>query len=216
MICISALVSVPFHQTVRSTSPVVAILASGVLFGRRYSTETYLSLVPIVAGVALAAIGDYSYTAIGLCTTALGVGLAVAKTIVSNQLMTGSRRLGASEMLLRMSPFAAAQALGYAVASGEFAQFSGWAASTDLEWTVKGMLLANGLIAFMLNVSSLHTNRVAGVVSLSVAGNLKQCLTIALGIVLFNVHISWMNATGMAMVLAGAAWYSKAELNQRR
>lgn len=48
-----AMVSVPFHQIMRSTCPVVTILIYKVAYGREYSRTTYLTMIPLVFGVAL-------------------------------------------------------------------------------------------------------------------------------------------------------------------
>jgi drug/metabolite transporter (DMT)-like permease len=48
------LVSVPLHQVVRSTTPLFTIILSIALFGKSFQTMTYLSLVPVIIGVALA------------------------------------------------------------------------------------------------------------------------------------------------------------------
>lgn len=50
---------------------------------------------------------------------------------------------------------------------------------------------------------------------MTVCGNVKQCLTIALGILIFDVNVSALNGVGMAITLAGAAWYSFVELRGR-
>lgn len=81
--------------------------------------------------------------------------------------------------------------------------------------TVLFALLGNGVLAFVLNISSFQTNKLAGALTLTVAGNLKQCLTILLGIVLFDVRVGLVNGVGMAMAVAGAAWYSMVELNSK-
>ncbi len=75
----SAMVSIPFHQIMRCTLPVLTVLLYRLRYGRRYSTRTYLSLVPIVAGVALATYGDYYFTAAGCVLTLLGVVLSLVK-----------------------------------------------------------------------------------------------------------------------------------------
>ena len=69
---------------------------------------------------------------------------------------------------------------------------------------------------FMLNVTSFQTNKLAGALTLSVCGNVKQILTVILGIVLFKINVRPMNAVGMAIALGGAAWYSKVELDVKR
>ena len=77
-------------------------------------------------------------------------------------------------------------------------------------------LTGNGFLAFLLNISSFNTNKLAGALTMTVCGNLKQCLTVLLGIVLFNVVIGWLNGTGMFITMLGAAIYSKAELDNKK
>ncbi|KAG2160463.1 TPT-domain-containing protein [Aureobasidium pullulans] len=210
-----AMVSVPFHQIVRSTTPVATILIYRWL-GRNYGTMTYVSLVPIVAGVGLSTYGDYYATLLGASLTFLGVFLAALKTVATNKLLTGSLKLPALELLLRMSPLAAVQSLLWATATGEVSHFLDFIAEGNLSTSLIIALLGNGFLAFLLNVTSFQTNKLAGALTLSVCGNVKQILTVILGIVLFNVNIGPMNAAGMIVALGGAAWYSKVELDVKR
>jgi hypothetical protein len=113
-----------------------------------------------------------------------------------------------------MSPLAFTQALLCAIMSGEFSDFQ----RNNPEGPTRMMVLAlagNGLLAFMLNVSSFSTNKVAGALTMTVCGNIKQCLTVLLGIVLFGVQVGFLNGLGMAITLAGGAWYSMVELRSK-
>jgi hypothetical protein len=210
-----AMVSVPFHQIVRSTTPVATILIYRWL-GRSYGTMTYVSLIPIVAGVGLSTYGDYYATLLGASLTFLGVFLAALKTVATNKLLTGSLKLPALELLLRMSPLAAVQSLLWAFATGEVSAFLDFTAEGKMNAGLILALLGNGFLAFMLNVTSFQTNKLAGALTLSVCGNVKQILTVILGIVLFKINVRPMNAVGMAIALGGAAWYSKVELDVKR
>jgi len=78
----SAMVSIPFHQIMRSTCPVFAVLIYRLRYKRVYSSETYLSLIPVVMGVGLATYGDYYFTTAGFVLTLLGVILAVIKVLL--------------------------------------------------------------------------------------------------------------------------------------
>lgn len=129
--------------------------------------------------------------------------------------MTGSLALPALEVLLRMSPLAAAQALSYAWMSGEASRFVVFVQEGNMPWSKILALVGNGLLAYVLNISSFQTNKLAGALTLTVAGNLKQCLTILLGIVLFQVKVSVPNGIGMLITVLGAAWYSKVELDSK-
>lgn len=83
-----AMVSVPFHQIMRSTCPIVTILLYRAFYARTYSTATYLSIIPLVLGVALATFGDYSFTILGFACTLLGVVLASVKVCALSSLDT--------------------------------------------------------------------------------------------------------------------------------
>jgi len=73
------MVSIPFHQIMRSTCPVFTVLIYRLRYKRNYSTMTYLSLIPIVIGVGFATCGDYYFTSTGFILTLLGVVLASIK-----------------------------------------------------------------------------------------------------------------------------------------
>ena len=196
--------------------PVFTILIYRLYYSRSYSTATYLSLIPIILGVGLVTYGDYYFTMLGFSLTLLGVVLAAVKTVVTNRLMTGSLKLPPLEFLLRMTPLAAIQSLLYAYFTGEGARFMTYIDEGQL---TRGRILGlcvNAFIAFLLNISSFQTNKLAGALTMTVCGNVKQVLTVLLGIVLFNVKVGGMNGLGMLIALGGAAYYSKVELNKKQ
>lgn len=129
--------------------------------------------------------------------------------------MTGKLALPALEILLRMSPLAAIQGLAYAHMTGESNEFFDFASKGRLPTALVLALAGNGMLAFVLNISSFQTNKLAGALTLTVAGNMKQCLTILLGIVLFNVKVTLPNGVGMMITMTGGAWYSKVELDSK-
>ena len=209
------MVSVPFHQIMRSTCPIITILIYRIFHSRTYSEKTYLSLLPVVFGVGLTTYGDYYFTRIGFFLTLLGVILSSLKTVLSNQLLTGRLALSALEILLRMSPLAALQSLLYAVITGEVSTFLEWLVQGQFEFPEALFLAGNGQLAFLLNISSFYTNKIAGALTVTVCANLKQCLTVLLGILLFDVKVGLWNGAGMLMTLFGAAIYSKVELESK-
>ncbi|KAL9948055.1 UAA transporter [Verticillium nonalfalfae] len=210
-----AMVSVPFYQVLRTSVPVFTVLIYRVIFSRTYETMTYMTLVPIMLGAALTTIGEYTFTDLGFLLTFAGVILAAVKTVATNRIMTGPLALPAMEVLLRMSPYAAMQSLTCAFAAGEFGGLAEMRAQGNIAtWTIIA-LLGNGMLAFGLNVASFQTNKVAGALTISVCGNLKQCLTVLLGIIAFGVEVHLFNGAGMVLTMFGAAWYSKVELDRK-
>ncbi|CAG8384328.1 unnamed protein product [Penicillium salamii] len=218
-----SLVSLAFFQIIRNTVPIFTVLIYRAWFARSYSMATYLSLIPIIVGAGMTVVGEYHYSALGLFITVFGVVLAAVKTVTTNRLMTGSLALPSMELLFRMSPLAAVQSFVFAVLAGELPEFANTMSQRAAEssklatMATVAFLLGNGLLAFFLNVSSFQTNKLAGALTISVCGNLKQAITLAIGIFIFkDFTVDLLNGTGIALVLAGCAFFSKAELDSKK
>ncbi|CDS13001.1 hypothetical protein LRAMOSA05185 [Lichtheimia ramosa] len=208
------LVTVPFHQVVRAMTPVFTIMLSVMFLHKSYSSMTYISLLPVVAGVAFATFGDYDYTAMGFFLTVLGTVLAAVKTVVTNRVQVGRLKLHPLDLLLRMSPLAFIQTMIYSYFSGEMAQVTEFY-HTSFSTSLFFALLVNGVIAFFLNVVSFTANKKTSALTMTVAGNVKQVLSIVLAVIIFNLNISWMNGLGILLTLAGGAWYTHVETVER-
>lgn len=87
---------------------------------------------------------------------------------------------------------------------------------TDGESTTSSAfaLLGNGLLAFLLNISSFQANKVAGSLAITVWGNVRQTLTLILGILfLVGFDLNLRTGAGIILVVVGCAFYSKTELD---
>jgi len=190
-------VTIPFHQVLRATTPVFTVLIYRILFHVSYSNATYCSLVPVIAGVGLATYGDYAATALGFVMTLFGALLAAVKTVTTNRIQTGSLGLSAMEVLHRMSPLALIQSLAFAYLFGEMAEFQNFAlVEHRLNLKTIVVLLMNGAIAFGLNIISFSANKKVGALTMTVAANVKQILTIVLSVAFFKLLVGTMHALG--------------------
>ncbi|KAJ5910870.1 uncharacterized protein N7473_000173 [Penicillium subrubescens] len=218
-----SLVSLAFFQIIRNTVPLFTVLIYRLWFSRTYATGTYLSLIPIVAGAGMCTAGDYHYSLLGLIVTISGVVLAAVKTVTTNRLMTGSLKLPSMELLFRMAPLAAVQSFLFAIVAGELPVLSQAMSERTADGSVLrtmctvAFILGNGLLALVLNIASFQTNKIAGALTITVAGNLKQAITLALGIIVFgDFAINLLNGMGIFFVLAGCAFFSKVELDSKK
>lgn len=203
----SNLVTIPFHQIVRAMTPLFTVIIYRVVYNKTYSRATYTSLIPVVAGVGLATAGDYYFTPMGFVLTLLGAFLASLKTVVTNRIQTGRLKLSPLELLYRMSPLALVQTLIYAYFTGEIAAVQVYAAEKMGRRDIM-VLMTNGAIAFALNVISFTANKKTGALTMTVAANVKQILTIVLSIAFWGLAVSWMNGLGICLTLAGGAFYA--------
>lgn len=190
----------------RSTTPVFAVALSLTFRLKTFSTATYLALTPVVLGVIMATYGDISFTAYGLFLTVLGTALAAIKTIVTNLVLVGDMKLQPMDLLWRMSLLAFFQCLLVAQAVGEMDLL--WLRLETADNAFYGILLGNGVVAFLLNYASFTTNMLSSALTMTVAANIKQVLAIILAIIVFNTEVTMFNALGIAVTLAGGAQYT--------
>lgn len=201
------LVTIPFHQIVRAMTPFFTVIIYRLGFGKTYSRATYTSLLPVVAGVGFATAGDYYFTPMGFILTLLGAFLAALKTVVTNRIQTGRLKLSPLELLYRMSPLAFVQTMVYAYFTGEIAAVQKFAGENIGRREVM-ILAGNGILAFALNVISFTANKKTGALTMTVAANIKQILTIILSIAFWGLAVGWLNGLGILLTLAGGAAYA--------
>lgn len=149
--------------------------------------------------------------------------LVFLKTVTTNRLMTGSLALPSMELLFRMAPLAAVQSLIFGIVAGELPILSQAMSERTADGSILrtlctvAFILGNGLLALVLNIASFQTNKIAGALTITVAGNLKQAITLALGIIVFgDFAINLLNGMGIFLVLAGCAFFSKVELDSKK
>ncbi|KAJ3377979.1 hypothetical protein HDU84_008043, partial [Entophlyctis sp. JEL0112] len=235
------MVSLPFHQIVRSTNPAVTIFLEWVFLGKwkgGVASDMLASLFLVIVGVALATLGDYDFSMIGFLATMLGTVLSALKGISTNTLLAGNGlKFHPIELLWRMSGLSFVQCIAMSWSTGEWTRFVVFlqklaadaeiqAADTDddfefhrsmwldLHWLYLA-LLVNGTMALCLNVVSFSANKRVGALSIAVAGNVKQAMSLGLSVWIFGYVISFVKGFGIIFTLIGGAWYSMIGVNMK-
>ena len=210
-----AYVSLAFHQLVRSSTPVFTIALELIFtnYPARKNHRVYWSLVPVVVGVCLSTVdefSDVSFTITGLFLTILGVLLSAAKGIATNIMMVGPMKLHPLELIWRMSLPSVLQCLFYAHFFNELVRLPAFFidSSNSFAYLATLKLLINGTLAMLLNYISFTANKKTSALAMTVAGNVKQALSIILAIYIFNTHVSLLNLVGVIIALVGGAWYT--------
>ena len=81
-------IPVSLVHTIKGLSPLMTVLAYRIFYDRRYSTPTYLSLIPLTLGVILACSASFRGNFIGLTFAFGSAVLFVTQNIVSKKLFT--------------------------------------------------------------------------------------------------------------------------------
>jgi hypothetical protein len=144
----------------------------------------------------------YPSNFVGFFLTVLGTILAALKTVVTNRVQVGRLKLHPLDLLLRMSPLAFVQTVIYAYVTGELHRVRAFS-RTEMTTSLVFALVTNGVIAFFLNVVSFTANKKTSALTMTVAGNVKQVLSIILAVVIFNLTITPTNGLGIFLTLLG-------------
>ncbi|KAG9042255.1 UAA transporter [Tulasnella sp. UAMH 9824] len=124
-----------------------------------------------------------------------------------------SIKLHPLDLLMRISPLVFVQCLFYAwdrAAVHKGPGLEGWSQQSA------NVLLLIGTIAFLLNIVSLTANQKNGPLTMTVAANLKQVVTILLAMYMFHPTITPADTIGIALTLAGGAWYGALDYEEKK
>ena len=99
--------------------------------------------------------------------------------------------------------------------SGEHAKVAAFTSDQGLTINLVLVLFLSAIFAFCLNIASFSASRCSTPLTMTVAGNVKQVLTILLGVFLFNTRVGFTNAVGVIVTLSGTALYSKVQYAEK-
>ena len=173
--------------------------------GRSFSNKTYLTLIPVVGGVAVASVAEASFSLTGFLAALLASTFTATQAIVSGVLLQ-DLRLDPFNLVYRMAPIALLLLAPYA-ALREFSQIaSGWKYAGDIRmW---GLLCVSGIVAFLLNGATFLAIKRTSPLTYTVAGNFKVILSIGLSVALFGNPFHLINAVGCLIAVLGVLWYN--------
>lgn len=87
----TSLIPVSLVHTIKALSPLLTVLAYRLLFGIKYPTRTYLTLVPLMGGVVMTCATEFSSQLLGVTCAVLATCVFVVQNMYSKRLLTYQR-----------------------------------------------------------------------------------------------------------------------------
>ena len=203
-------VSLAFHQVTRSATPIVTLILEYFILGKLAGMWGVASLIPVVAGIILTVFGEFKgmeLTGLGLFLTIFGIFLSSLKGVMTNVLLVGGFKMHPLELIALLGPFASIQCVIACFLSGESGEICRQYRSSPFDGLLVYGLMINAGLAFLMNWISFAANKETSALAMTVAGNVKQAVSVAFSVILFGTKLHLMDGIGILITLVGGAWY---------
>lgn len=192
-------VSMSLTHTAKAMEPIFNVLIAGAVFGQWKPWRTYLTLVPIAVGVALASSSELTYNHIGFLLAASSAMFKVYQNIYTKRIMQGEHfhffevHLNcAVSSLVVMLPLQALQLI----------------ASPDRAWAMPAMpLLLCSAVQWVASVSSYLVLALVAHLTFTILNSLKRLVIIVSGMLVFGIFTG-TTFVGVCIAVAGILGYS--------
>lgn len=227
-------IPVSLVHTIKGLSPLFTVLAYRSLFRIRYKRATYLSLIPLTAGVMMACSADFSANFWGLMSAFIATIVFVSQNIFSKKLFTESARAEAEGQTHSQGKLDKLNLLCYCSVGAFLFSMPVWFYSegasiisdfwkdgaVDLSQK-KGSLdhgelafeyLLNGLFHFFQNIMAFILLSLMSPVSYSVASLIKRVWVIVVAVVWFRGTTTKLQFAGIVLTCAGLYLYDRTSM----
>merc|ERR1711970_407789 len=177
-------------------------MLSRLILGTRHSYMVYLSLVPIVSGVALASFTEANFDFIGLISALCATGGFATSAIFSKQVLreTGMHHL---YLLYKLGQMAALLFLPV------WLVVDGSRIYSQVDMKIMVMLVANGSLHWLQNILAFTLYQMVCPLSYSVANVTKRIAVIWVSILLLKNPVTLLNISGMVIAVLGVFFYGR-------
>jgi len=212
--------AVSFTHVVKANEPVFTALLSMVLLKQTFSIWTYLFLLPIIFGVALAALKELSFTWIGLWGAIFSALFSALRSVYAKRVMSDKKALGENmtpgnifSLLTIVSTFLSLP-IALVVDYHELTSPEGaWAEGVrEYGWdTVIWSAARSGLFFYLYNETAFIALSRIHALTHAVANTLKRVVVIVTTVIVFRNPITPLGAIGSVIAIFGTLVWSIAK-----
>lgn len=209
--------AVSFAHIVKASEPVVTCLMNYLFLGQVLPLPVYLTLLPIIGGVAIASMKELSFTTLALASAMLSNVSSSARGVLSKKTMSGKaigENLDAQNLYAVLTAMSTCVLIPLMLAvegTGFFSAFKSTVAAGDFTNKSLAMLLGLGGISYYAynEVAFLALGKVNPVTH-AVGNTIKRVVIIIASVIAFKTPMSTGSIIGSSIAIAGTLLYSLA------
>ena len=209
--------AVSFAHIVKASEPVVTCVLNAVFLNQILPTPVYLTLLPIIGGVAIASLKELSFTWLALGSAMLSNVSSAARGVLSKKTMSG-KKMG--ENLDAQNLYAVLTAMSTLILIPLTLALEGTGAFTAFnkvvktgKYTQKGLsllLALSGMTYYAYNEVAFLALGKVNPVTHAVGNTIKRVVIIVASVIAFKTPMSTGSVVGSSVAIAGTLLYSLA------
>lgn len=206
--------AVSFTQIVKAAEPVFTAGLSGVFLGQVFHPLVYAALIPIIGGVAIASLGELSFSMMAFAGAMISNVTFAFRAILSKKLMGGKeigKNMTTSNVYAVMTILAALITTPFAIwkegAMVSTAMATAAAGGVSQAYIIKNVVLS-GLTFFLYNEVAFQALNQVNAVTHAVANTIKRVAIILASVVVFSTPMTTTGTIGSTIAIIGVLVYS--------
>lgn len=212
--------TVSFAETVKASESVTTIVLGYIFYNEKASIKTYLTIIPVCAGVILSCysadqfmLNCFTFAALSnFCFSGRAVILKKSKRQVkSNSTNSANHNLVADELLRFTEMCLVGTVLVFVmclISGAQSMEAVAVAYSQDGTWNVMKLVLLNGCAFSGYNVLSMIVLSQTELFTHTILNAIRRVCMIIVSVLYFRNHISFLNVLGIVLAAGGALLYS--------
>jgi solute carrier family 35 protein E1 len=209
--------AVSFAHIVKASEPVVTCALNYLFLGSVLSLPVYLTLLPIIGGVAIASMKELSFTFLALGAAMLSNVSSAARGVLSKKTMSGKQigeNLDAQNLYAVLTAISTVILIPFMLAiegTSFFGAFKNLVASGDFtNKSLAGLLALGGATYYAYNEVAFLALGKVNPVTHAVGNTVKRVVIIIASVIAFNTKMSTGSIIGSTIAILGTLMYSLA------
>ncbi|RZF32018.1 hypothetical protein LSTR_LSTR007096 [Laodelphax striatellus] len=207
-------VPVSYAHTVKATMPLFTVVLSRFIIGEKQTVKVYLSLVPIILGVAIATLTELSFDLTGLLSALAATLQHSLQNIFSKKVLadTGIHHLRLLHMLGRLSLMLFLPIWMYFDLHHVYNRSI---LATEERGHILALLFTDGVLNWLQNILAFSVMSLVTSLTYAVASASKRIFVIAASLLILGNPVTGTNMFGMGLAIMGVLSYNKAKYDAR-